>query len=142
MRRYKVVVGSGGSGMTWDATGDPNALNVELDLAVTFHNAPENGNSCFVRVWGIPLQTILTANQFNNMPILVYAGMQQGLPLANPSQQGLLIQGTVFPCLGNWRLTDMTLDFYIKVGADGAPNVPGAANLSTINRRSSQCRRR
>ena len=128
MRWYKIVVGGNG-GQTWDATGDPNALNVELDLAVTFHNAPENGNSSSVRVWGIPLQTILTANQFNNQPISVYGGMQQGLPLANPNQQGLLVQGIVFPCLGNWRRTDMTIDFYIKVGAEGAPTVPGAANL-------------
>jgi hypothetical protein len=128
MRWYKIVVGGSG-GQTWDATGDPNALNIELDLAVTYHNAPANGNSSFVRVWGIPLQALLNARQFNNSPISIYGGMQQGLPLANPNQQGLLVQGIVYPALGNWRGTDMTLDFYIKVGADGAPNVPGAANL-------------
>lgn len=125
MRWYKIQVGS----QTWDATGDPGALNVELDLAVTSSNGPDNGNSHFVRVWGIPLQTILTANQFNNQTISVYGGMQKGLPLANPNQQGLLVQGTVFPCLGNWVNTDMTLDFYVAP-MKGAPDVHGASNLT------------
>jgi hypothetical protein len=125
MRFYKIVVGS----QTFDATNDPNALNVECDIAVTYHNAPANGNSSFVRVWGIPLQTILTANRFNNQPIQVFGGMQQGLPLANPNQQGLLVQGIVFPALGNWVGTDMTIDFYIKVDSKGSPTVGGAANL-------------
>jgi hypothetical protein len=128
MRWYKIVVGGSG-GQTWDATGDSNALNIELDIAVTYHNAPANGNSSFVRVWGIPLQTLLNARQFNNSPISIYGGMQQGLPLANPNQRGLLVQGIVYPALGNWRGTDMTLDFYIKVGAEGDPTVLSAANL-------------
>jgi hypothetical protein len=128
MRWYKIIVGGNG-GQTWDATGDPNALNIECDIAVTYHNAPANGNSSFVRVWGISLQTILTANRFNNQPIQVFGGMQQGLPLANPNQQGLLVQGIVFPALGNWVGTDMTIDFYIKVDSKGSPTVGGAANL-------------
>jgi hypothetical protein len=128
MRWYKIVVGGSG-GQTWDSSGDPNALNIELDLSVTFHNAPENGNASFARIWGIPLQTILTANKFNKQPISVYGGMAKGLPLANPNQQGLLVQGIVFPALGNWRGLDMTLDFFIAVGAQGSPTVHGAANL-------------
>jgi hypothetical protein len=125
LRWYKIVAGS----ETYDATGDPNALNIELDLNVTYYHAPANGNSSFARVWGIPLQTILTANKFNNQPISVYGGMQQGLPLANPNQQGLLIQGIIFPALGNWVGTDMTLDFFIRVNDKGSPTVPGAANI-------------
>jgi hypothetical protein len=128
MRWYKIVVGGNG-GQTWDATNDPNALNVELDIAVTYHNAPANGNSNSVRVWGISRQMLLNARQFNNQPIAVYGGMQQGLPLANPNQRGLLVQGVVYPALGNWRGTDMTLDFYIKVDSKGSPTTGGAANL-------------
>ena len=125
MRWYRIQVGS----QTWDATGDPNALNVEMDISVGPNHAPANPNAAWCRVWGIPLQTVLTANKFNNQTIQVYGGMQQGLPLANPSERGLLVQGTIFPCLGNWINTDMTLDFYIKA-IQGTPSVPGAANIT------------
>jgi hypothetical protein len=90
---------------------------------------PKTGQAAWCRVWGVPLQTVLTANQFTNKQIQVYAGMQQGLPLANPNQEGLLVQGTVLPCLGNWTGVNMYLDFYITPGTLGNPTVPGAANL-------------
>ena len=122
MRYYKIVTPS----QTWDATSDPNALNVEMDLVVYPQHTP--GGSSFVRVWGIPLSTILSANQFNKKPIQVYGGMQKGLPLANPNQAGLLVDGTILPCVGNWVNTDMTIDFFIP-NRVGAPTVPGAANI-------------
>jgi hypothetical protein len=128
MRFYKIQIGSGASGLTFDSTNDPNALQVELDVAQGPNHAPANANGAVARVWGISLQTILTANQFNNKPISVYGGMQRGLPLANPSEQGLLVQGQVYPCIGTWRGTDMYLEFYIKPGV-GVPDVPQAANV-------------
>jgi hypothetical protein len=122
-RWYKIIT----PGQTYDATGDPFALNVEMDITV----GPQHGavSGSFVRVWGIPLSTILTANQFNNQQIQVYGGMQKGLPLSNPAQQGLLAQGTIFPCVGNWVNTDMTLDFYLAPPTGGT-NVPTAANVA------------
>ena len=122
MRWYKIIA----AGMTFDATQDPNALNVELDIVVAAEHLPKSGS--FARVWGISLQTLLNAKQYNNQPIYVYAGMQQGLPLANPAEQGLLTYGKIFPALGNWVGTDMTLDFYILADA-GVPIVPKAANV-------------
>ena len=122
MRWYKIVCESD----TWDATGDPNALNIVLDIPVAPMDAP--GGNAFVRIYGIPLQTLLRANQFNNKTIQVYGGMQTGLPLANPNQAGLLAQGKVFPALGNWVDTEMTLDFYFPIPV-GAPTVAGAANV-------------
>lgn len=123
MRWYKIVLSGG---QTWDATGDPNALNIKLDIPVAAENAPKAGS--YVQIWGIDLQTILTANKFTNQTVEVYGGMQKGLPLANPGQQGLLIRGKIFPALGNWVGTDMTLDLYIPVPV-GGPTVPTAANI-------------
>lgn len=117
-RWYQIVTDS----ETWDATGDPYALNVEFDIPVSESNTPRSG--CFARVWGIPLQTLLNARNFNNQNIKIYGGMQQGLPLANPGQQGLLVQGKVFPALGNWVGTDMTLDFNVAPGT-GESNFGG-----------------
>lgn len=122
MRWYKVVCGDD----VWDATGDPNALNAEMDIPVAPQDAP--GGNAWVRLHGIPLKMLLRANQFNNKTIQVYGGMQKGLPLANPNQAGLLAQGKVFPALGNWVDTEMTLDFYFPIPV-GAPSVAGAANV-------------
>ena len=44
MRWYKIVLGNG---MVWDATGDPNALNVEIDIPV--QSVGLAGGGAFVR---------------------------------------------------------------------------------------------
>ena len=114
----------------WRLSSDyPNALQVELDIAVSPTAAPNVGQGAWCRVWGIPLQTVLTANQFTDQQIQVFGGMSAGLPLANPNQQGLLVQGTVLPALGNWTGVNMYIDFYITPGTLGNPTVPGAANI-------------
>jgi hypothetical protein len=135
-RWYKIMVG----GTTFDATGDPNALQVELDITVAQFAVPHPGQAAWCRVWGIPLQTVLTANQFTNQQIQVFGGMSAGLPLANPNEQGLLVQGVVLPALGNWTGTNMYVDFYITPGTLGNPTVPGAANI--VHNQPAQHRRR
>jgi hypothetical protein len=115
-RWYRIVLGGG---TTFDATNNPTALQVEMDIAVSPTNAPNIGQGAWCRVWGIPLQMVLTANQFTNQQIQVYAGMQRGMPLSNPNQQGLLVQGIVLPALGNWTGVNMYIDFYITPGTPG-----------------------
>ena len=122
MRWYKIVTPN----QTWDATADPYALNIQIDIPVSSQNTPNSG--AFVRLWGISLQTLLNAKSFNKQSISIYGGMQQGLPLANPAEQGLLAQGSIFPALGNWVGTDMTLDFYLKAPL-GTTSETGQANV-------------
>lgn len=125
MRWYKIVVDGQ---PLFDATGDPNALDVEIDISVSKNLQPADAAS-FVRIWGIPLSMLQNANsKFMDKTIEVWGGMQKGLPLANPSQAGMLVTGKINPALGNWVGIDMTLDFYVKAGA-GQSNVPRAANL-------------
>jgi hypothetical protein len=38
------------------------------------------------------------------------AGMQKGLPLANPKQAGLILQGTILQAFGNWQGVNQTLE--------------------------------
>jgi len=94
---------------------DPGALQIELDIT-EYPFATPAGNS-MVRVWGVSLQTISQASDFNGAPINVYVGMSKGLPLANPLQAGLVCSGTILQAFGNWIGTDMTLDLIII--ADG-----------------------
>lgn len=87
------------------------ALNVEIDAPVYSFAKPSG--AAYVRVWGISLQEISQSSDLNGKAIQVYAGMQKGLPLANPKQNGLIVQGYIFQAFGNWVGTDMTLDIVI-----------------------------
>src|ERR1700733_6962067 len=81
---------------TWGLVTDPGALNVEMDINQAPANEPQG--AAYVRVWGIPLATIAQSSNFNGKSIAVYGGMSSGLPLANPAQQGLLVQGLIQQC--------------------------------------------
>lgn len=100
----------------------PGAWNVELDLPVGPFSTPMGGG--WVRIWGISIAEIGQASDLNFKNIAIYGGMQKGLPLANPAQAGLLVQGYVFQAFGNWIGNDMTLDMVIQAGT--APNGPGS----------------
>src|SRR6185437_10790116 len=132
MRYYNIVISDATSGATLrtytsfqNGQNLPGALNVEIDIIVSPYGTPA-GNG-LVRVWGVPLQDIGQASNFNGASIKVYGGMQKGLPLANPSQSGLLVQGSVFQAFGNWINTNQTLDL-ILAPPMGTPAAP--ANLS------------
>ena len=87
-------------------------MNIELDVFDYTYNTPAGGS--YVRVWGIPLQTISQAQNLVGMDITIYAGMQAGLPLANPKQAGIIAKGQIYQAFGNWIGTDMTLDLFIQ----------------------------
>jgi hypothetical protein len=132
VRYYRIVVRSAKSGEVlreWsslDKNGNiiPGALNVELDAPVVVMAIPMG--AAYVRLWGISLQDIGQAMDLNGQTIEVYAGMSKGLPLANPKQAGLILQGTIQQAFGNWQDTNMTLDFVINP-ASGTLDAP--ANL-------------
>jgi hypothetical protein len=97
------------------------ALNIELDVPVVPFATPMG--AALVRIWGISLQEISQASDLNGMNIAVYAGMQKGLPLANPAQAGLIMQGVVFQAFGNWIGVNQTLDLICQpsIGTDAVP---------------------
>ena len=116
MRFYRIELGNGKVFTSLAGGGtDPGALNVEIDITATSQATPI-GSQAFVRIWGISLDQISQASDLNNQTIKVFGGFAQGLPLANPAQQGLLAQGYVFQAFGNWIGTDMTLDLVINPG--------------------------
>jgi hypothetical protein len=120
-----------GSGATYSSLLNgltiPGALNVELDIPVYAYATP--AGQAIVRIWGISLAEISQASDFGatstgpGKNIAVYAGMQRGLPLANPAQAGLIVQGEIFQAFGNWIGVDQTLDL-ILYPATGAPDDP------------------
>lgn len=90
---------------------DPGALNVQLDLLASVFAVPM-GNST-ISIDGVALSDLLQAQQFAGMGITVKGGMQNGLPLANPAQAGVLLQGEIYQSFGNWVGTEQNLNFVI-----------------------------
>ena len=135
MRFYSVEIG-GDNAATYtsfvDGQNDPNALNIDLDIQAASFAAPM-GNSV-VTIWGVSLQVIRQAKDFNGAPITVRGGMGKGLPLAtaafNAGQQGILCQGTVFQAFGNWVDTEQYLTLIIIT--DGGATQSAPANLSYL----------
>lgn len=117
-----------------------NALDLEMDISVSAFALPGEGGA-WLQLKGISLQEIAQANNLGPVlsngqisaahTIQVYGGMQRGLPLANPAQSGLLVQGQIIQCFGNWVGVDMTLDFFIvpNFGATTAGSSVQPANL-------------
>lgn len=141
MRYYDIKITDSGGGIVREYTSFvggqtiAGALNVELDVPVVSASLPMGGG--LVRVWGIPLADIGQANNLRNMNIQVFAGMQAGLPLANPAQAGLIAQGYIQQAFGNWIYLDQTLDIVIQPGTapTGTPaaGVPPKPNNLVLN---------
>jgi hypothetical protein len=97
----------------------PGALDVEFDIPVAPFATPM-GNAQ-ITIWGPAVAEISQSNDLNGAKIQVFGGMQKGLPLANPKQAGLLVQGYIFQAFGNWIDTDQNLVLVI------IPTAPSAA---------------
>jgi hypothetical protein len=131
MRRYRIEAG----GDVWDSApnglADPNALQVDLDVSVTSVDAPQNGS--FVRIWGLGLKAISNAKKYYGQNIEVSGGFAKGLPLARPSQFGLLAKGIVTQAWGTWEGTNQYLDLAITPGG-GVPCATGPNPMPPKNK--------
>lgn len=105
------------------ARTNPAALNIEMDLPI--YAAGLGDISAYVRIWGLSLRDISRAFDLNLQKIKIFGGMAKGYPLADPTQQGLLIQGDIRQAFGNWVGTDMTLDMFVQPGNSATPDTPG-----------------
>jgi hypothetical protein len=103
---------------------DPGALDIEIDVPSTFFASPIGPAN--IKVFGVSLQTIAQATDLNGANVTLSAGMSKGLPLANPAQQGLILEGQVFQAFGNWVGTEMWLELNIYTNG-------GATNASPAN---------
>lgn len=104
---------------------DPNAQQVEFDF-FSFNQSDNYQGLSTVSIYGDSLDTLNQANggSYTGMTLTMKAGMQAGLPLANPAQANTILQGKVYQSFGNWVGTDMTLDFVLNY-AHYSYNQPG-----------------
>lgn len=157
MRYYNLIISDPKSGAVWKPTATGNgfkkdskggstftshdgntpiagALNIEFDVPTVPFNTPQGATA--IRVWGIGLGMISQASDLNGAEISLSAGMKKGLPLVNPKQAGLILQGSIFQSYGNWQGTNQSLDFICNpsaaaYGQDIAFYWPAGMSLAT-----------
>ena len=134
-RWYSLSIGQGANAINYTAPEGEGCrgLNVELDITVMANDIANSG--AYFRVWGIPLQQLGPNYPLVGQPVSISAGMSQnGLPLAKPSQRGLLASGIVFQAFGNAIGLDRTLDVIFNPGSiapqgTGSNPKPQARNI-------------
>jgi hypothetical protein len=132
--------GSGGSGggpqgaqfiSVVNGQNDPGALDIEFNIEtpVGDSGAP---NSAWIKIRGIPFSMVTQSSKFNNCRLQMWAGYTNGLPLANLQvpHQGLILDGNIWPALGNWVYNDLSLEFFVTPGSPGG--VGGPTNPKNI----------
>ncbi|MGO9774866.1 MAG: hypothetical protein ACLPSW_35960 [Roseiarcus sp.] len=126
-RWYQISIGQGANQISYTAPEGEGCrgLNVELDITVMANDIANSG--AYFRVWGIPLQQLGPNYPLVGQPVSISAGMSMnGLPLAKPSQRGLLASGTVFQAFGNAEGLSRTLDVIFNPGS--VPSTQAGAN--------------
>ena len=101
---------------------NPSALNVEIDLQIAPAHTLQGQGS--IRIWGLGVRALGQAANLNatgNPPSVfkiwtLRAGMSAGLPLANPSQSGILAGGIIYQAFGNWEDVNQTLELIVQNG--------------------------
>lgn len=106
----------------------PEAWDFTCDIPII--DAATSQGFGLATVWGISNAEISQSNNLNGMNIAVYGGMMKGLPLANPAQSGLLVQGSILQCYGNNIGVDRTLDFVISPVLATTDNPGGLGTLA------------
>lgn len=101
-----------------NGTPNPNALNLELDCTVVPAHVPQGQTS--VVIWGVGLPLLGMGSELTGANFILSAGMSKGLPLANPAQAGVIVQGRVYQGYGNWQGVQQTLNI-IGMPGDLAP---------------------
>lgn len=114
---------------TETSTSNPYALNIEMDIPLGPMHDPV-GKDSYVRIWGVPISKLSQASDYTYKNIVISGGFQNGLPLANSDQAGIIAKGMIYNSFGNWVGTDMTLDLYITAGSASSSDDIGGSGTN------------
>jgi hypothetical protein len=95
MRAYSIrILNKDGSEFLAIDSQPSGSLHIELDAVLT----ADFGSSSYVTlsIYGLPIKYQLSAKDMQEKYINIYGGHKPGLPLANPSQYGLIVKGAIF----------------------------------------------
>jgi len=127
MRYYDIVIvpssGSSANQLHYstlfsNGMNNTQALKVDFDIPQSWNYQPQGLG--YIKIYGISFEDLnqsanLNPDYVNNLysSIQIKLGMSKGLPFANPSQQGLVINGSILQSYANWQGNLVTLDLVI-----------------------------
>jgi len=88
-----------------------SALQVDLDIYQAYFH--KSGALASINIHGVDFSDLNQGANWNGANITVAVGMSSGLPFANQSQAGIIINGTVFQEFGNWQGNDVSLNLLV-----------------------------
>lgn len=116
-----------------NGVNDPGALDIAFTIELVVGQA-DTPSTASVTVWGIPIQTISQASNFNNCTLELNAGYGHGLPLAELQypHRGLILKGNIFPCYGNWISNNTSIEFIVTPSATSGGSTGGQGGPTNI----------
>ena len=132
MRYYKIVIYpvNGGPPVIFTSltnSGGYNGAALELSVDIYQYKYATPAGMPFIQLKGISYEVISQISNFNGATIQISLGMSAGLPLANPQEAALIVNGTIYQAFANWQGNQISLDI-VSVYAIGSPLNP--VNLS------------
>lgn len=123
---------------------NPACPEIQFDIPNVFADAVITPTH--LRIHNVPVDLIKKARQYNGMSVVIKAGFKPAIPglnsqmpLEKPEQAGIIGQGVVQTCYGNWLGTDLVLDFLIWPNPKlGSPNTIRSYNTGTTSPESYQ----
>lgn len=93
--------------------GATNGSALQVDVDAFYYTTASPTIAASVKIWGVGLDMIGQAANYNGMTLTMKGGMSAGLPLANPAQQGIIAQGLIQQAFGNWVMTNQWIEFIV-----------------------------
>lgn len=120
-----------GGNLTTPGFTNPAALRCEMDIMTTALHQPMPGQ--YLKLSNVSLGEAANVQGLQHMNIAVSGGFAKGLPLANPSQAGLLCAGQIRNCFGNWIAGEQSVVFYIFAKGSAASSNQTTTSPPTLN---------
>lgn len=108
-KNLSVMVGSTPTTLgPFDTTKTPSyGQHIEFDVLIQGYDTVTSG--LVIAIFGLPVEFLREDNNLRGYQFTLSAGFQAGLPLANPDQRGIVMQGTVYTSYANFIGTNQCL---------------------------------
>ncbi|WP_237929982.1 hypothetical protein [Buttiauxella sp. S19-1] len=87
-------------------------LHIEFDALITGYDVINSGT--MIAIYGLPISMLRQSVQLAGYQLNLEAGFSEGLPLANPLQQGNIISGQIYNPYANWIGTNQSLNLIVN----------------------------
>lgn len=134
MRYYEVIFRDINQALQVDASGNRfgpyttrAGIGLQLEFDVNYTASDLIDPATIVKMYGVPISILRQAVQLVGGSVQIFAGFEAGLPLANPMQQGEILNGRIVNAWSDWVGANQCLNVAIN------PNVRPATESEVFS---------